>query len=475
MTRLRPALAWIVERFGLAPVLAFLEEHRVPAALGTRVGWMYVFGFATLTAFLVQLATGLALSTSYVASPATAHATLVHLTEETRWGALVRGMHYFGASAMVLLLLAHMARVYLTGSYKFPRQANWMTGVLLAVVTFSMALTGQLLRWDQNGLWTTVVIAKFVARIPLVGAGVAEFVLAGPEVNAATLPRFASLHMIVLPGLLVLLVALHVYMLLRSGVSEPPGAGAPLEPAAYLRWYEAHEEREGVKYFPDAAWRELVVAFAVVAGVVALAALAGPRGPGPPPDPTEVAAQPAPDWFVRFYYALITLKPAGLETLVMVYAPLAAVVLLFLLPVFAGHGRRTLRHRPWAPAVVLFSAVALGWLTAIGLRSPWTTEFDAPPIAPQLLGASEGPVLEGARVFRGRGCQLCHRALGSGGEWGPDLTRVALRLPPEEIAIRIVQGYRGMPPFRDTLEPGELEALLAFLGALPARAEEVGR
>jgi ubiquinol-cytochrome c reductase cytochrome b subunit len=472
---MRRALRWIVERFGLEPVVEFVREHRVPAALGTRTGWMYVFGFATLTAFLVQIATGLALSTSYVASPATAHDTLVHLTEETAWGGLVRGMHYFGASAMVLLLLAHMARVYLTASYKFPRQANWMTGVLLAIGTFSMALTGQLLRWDQNGLWTTVVIAKFVSRVPLVGAGLAEFVLAGPEVNAATLPRFASLHMIVLPALLVTLVALHVYMLLRSGVSEPPNVEVPLEPAAYLRWYEDHEEHEGVKYFPDAAWRELVVAFAVVAGIVALAALVGPRGPGPAPDPTEVAAQPAPDWFVRFYYALITLKPAGLETLLMVYAPLAVMLLLFLLPVFAGHGRRTFRHRPWAPAVVLFAAVALGWLTVIGVRSPWTTEFDAPPIGPELLGVSGGPVLEGAQLFRERGCQLCHRALGSGGEWGPDLTGVALRLPPEEIAIRIVQGYRGMPPYRDTLEAGELELLIAFLRALPARAEASGR
>jgi ubiquinol-cytochrome c reductase cytochrome b subunit len=470
---MRRAARWILDRFGLEPIVRFAREHKVPAALGGRTGWMYVFGFGTLTAFLVQIVTGLALSTSYVASPADAHESLVHITERTTWGGLVRGMHFFGASAMVLFLLAHMARVYLTASYKFPRQANWMTGVLLATLTFALALTGQLLRWDQDGLWTVVVISKFVARVPLLGPALGEFVLAGPEVNAATLPRFASLHMIVLPALVVLLVGLHIYLLLRSGISEPPHVETPLDPEEYLRWYEEHEEREGVPYFPDAAWREIVVAFVVVAGVVALAALVGPQGPGPPPDPTVLGAQPKPDWFMRFYYALVTLKPWRAETFVMVYLPIALFLGLLLLPVLAGHGRRALHQRPWAAGIVVFAVIALGWLTALGLRSPWTPDYDAPPLGAEALGVAEGPVIEGARVFAARGCQLCHLALGVGGEWGPDLTHVAHRLPPEEIVVRIVQGFGDMPPYLETLRPGELEALVAFLRALPARAAQV--
>src|SRR5438270_210304 len=164
-------------------------KHPVPP----RTGWKYVFGSATLFAFLIQVFTGIALATAYVSSAGQAydslqwithHAFLGHLLRGMKWithhaflGHLLRGMHYFGASAMVLLVGIHMIRTFLTGSYKFPRELNWVVGVVLLGLTILMGFTGQLLRWDQNGVWSTIVAAEQAGRVPVIGPWLARFLM----------------------------------------------------------------------------------------------------------------------------------------------------------------------------------------------------------------------------------------------------------------------------------------------------------
>lgn len=455
------------ERLGVGPLLEFARDHKVQPELGTAKGWMYVFGLATLTAFLSQVLTGIALATMYVPSPAHAHDSLVHITHETTFGGVLRGMHFFGASAMVLLVFVHMGRVFLTASYKAPRQMNWVTGVFLMTIVMAMALTGQLLRWDENGMWTVMVAAKFAERTPLVGEWIAQFMLGGSGVGGATLTRAHALHVIVLPVTILLFLAAHLHLLVHHGVSEPPTPEAPTELKKYVEWYEKREETEGVRYFPHGVWRELVVAFGVVVTIVLLAVIVGPKGPLGPGDPTDLSAEPKPDWFVRWYYALLYFKPRGLETLVMVYLPIAALVGLLALPFVAGRGRRTLRARPWAPVIVVAAVLTFGVLTVTGLRSDWTPAYDAEPFTNADLGVESGPVHEGARLFHEKGCMYCHAALGRGGRYGPDLSDVTLRLSREDITLRIIQGFRDMPAYRDALAADELEPLLAFLAAAP--------
>jgi ubiquinol-cytochrome c reductase cytochrome b subunit len=468
---MKAVLSFLVDRLGLQALFAFLREHKVPRELQGPKGWFYIFGQATLFAFALQLVTGIALSTVYVPSPAHAHESLLSITHDGWPGRLLRAMHYFGASAMIVLIGLHAIRVFLTGSFKFPREMNWITGVILLVLTLVMALTGQLLRWDQNGLWTVVVAAKFVARVPLIGPWLAKFVLGGDTVTGDTLSRFFALHAIVVPAVIVGFIGIHMFLVVRHGISEPPRAGEPVDPKTYRAKYQALKE-SGARYFPDVAFREIVVGVAVLLIVVGLAIGLGPKGPAGPPDPTDLAVDPRPDWFVRWYYALLWLKPRGLESFVMIHLPLLVVFALLILPLVNGKGERSPMRRPVSVAIVASGVVAMVCLTVIGIRVPWSPDYGTKPLDRAALGGAPEPqVLEGAQAFHARGCQYCHKVLDRGGSYGPDLTRVTERIGPPEITARIVVGYDDMPGYRDTIPSEELSKILAFLGALPAQAE----
>jgi ubiquinol-cytochrome c reductase cytochrome b subunit len=466
LARLR---AWLVDRLGLQRLIDFVARHPVPPEHAGRHGWLYVLGVATLTAFLLQFVTGAVLATKYIPAPSHAWDSLRYITEEAWFGALLRGMHFVGASAMIVLMTAHVVRVVLTGSYKFPRELNWVLGVLLLVLVLTMALTGQLLRWDQDGLWTVSVAANFFARVPLIGDLLARFVLAGDSVGGATLSRFFVLHVLLLPLLIFAIIGAHMYLVLHHGISEAPRPGRKIDRSTYRSWYADHVERGGVRYWPDTAWREVVAALLVVVVVMTLGWLIGPKGPGLPPDPAVVGADPRPDWYLRWYYALLWVKPRGAETLFMVYLPLAAVIALLLLPFVFNAGERSPSRRPWAVVTVIGLLTGFGLLTQMGLQPRWAMDFDARPLTARELGHAEGPVLDGARAFHARGCAYCHVVLGVGGAYGPDLTDVTRRLPTGAIVARTLNGVGDMPGYRRVISQQEMDAIVAFLQAMAGR------
>jgi ubiquinol-cytochrome c reductase cytochrome b subunit len=467
-------IGWVRDRLGLDPLMEFAQTYKVPAVLHGRIGWMYVFGMGIIAAFTIQVVSGVALATMYVPSAALAHQSVQYITEEVAFGAFLRGLHFFGASAMVVLVLLHMAQVFLAAAYKYPREMNWISGVILLLLTMGMALTGQMLRWDSDGMWTVVVATKFAARVPLVGEWLAQFILGGETLGGATLTRFYAAHVFLLPGLIIALVGLHMYLVLHHGISEPPESGRPVDSRTYKAYYKTLKEH-GIRYMPDVAYKEFIAGFTVVVIVVLLALVFGPKSPGPAPDPTMAFADPRPDWYIRWYYAFLYVKPRGLESLVMVYLPILTIIGLILLPILFREGERSPSQRPFSVAAVAGVAIILGTLTVMGLRVPWSPAYDTTPLGPEELGVDSGPVLDGARVFYDRGCQYCHVALGRGGLYGPDLTEVTIRISPQETAVRIVQGFRqDMPAYRDILSQEEVDALLAFLQALPALREEPG-
>jgi len=212
----------------LAEVAAWLAEHASGAG---RVGVALTGTWGRGTGDI----TGIALATLYAPSPEGAYESLRYITHDAAFGHVLRGLHYFGASAMIVLIGAHLARVYLTASYKYPREVNWVTGTVLLLLTLIMAFTGQVIRWDQNGIWSMVVAAEQAGRIPWIGRWIAHFMLAGYHLGGPTLTRSFSWHVFFIPALLFTGIGLHIYLVLRNGISEPPersvpGTRAPIAP-----------------------------------------------------------------------------------------------------------------------------------------------------------------------------------------------------------------------------------------------------
>jgi ubiquinol-cytochrome c reductase cytochrome b subunit len=455
---LKRFFAWLDDRSGLLTSARHALEHPVPP----RTGWWYVFGSATLLAFVLQVITGIALATAYVPSSGQAYDSLRFISEQALLGRFLRGMHYFGASAMVLLIGIHVSRTYLMGAYKFPRELNWLSGAVLLLLTLALAFTGQLLRWDQNAVWSVIVGAAQAGRMPIVGRDMARFILAGDTIGGATLSRFFAFHVFFIPALIFLLIALHLVLVLRHGISERPQAGDPVDPATYRDKYQAMLQREGVPFWPDAAWRDVVFGACMIATVVLLAIIVGPPELGRPPDPSILQADPRPDWYFLWYFAVLALAPEHLETAIIVLAPLLFGAILLLLPIF-NKGERSVRRRPWAGLLVVFiwTTIVSFWYAA--QRADWSPDFAAKPLAASVVGKGDSTVVEGARLFHEKGCQFCHAIDGSGGQRGPDLSQVASRMTAVQIESRITNGSTNMPAYARTLTPDEVHTLAAFL------------
>jgi quinol-cytochrome oxidoreductase complex cytochrome b subunit len=209
---------WLEERSGLVGGIRYFLFRKVPG----DSNWFHTLGSATLTAFLVQLVTGVILAMYYKPEPKTAYASIQHITNDVTLGWLVRGMHKWGASVFIILMFFHMARVFLFGAYKYPRELNWIIGVLLLVVGMTEGFTGYLLPWDQTSYWATVVGINLNGTAPFLGPHIAQFLRGGAEIGPDTLARFYSMHMLLIPGAIISLIGLHLYLVVRLGVSSPP-------------------------------------------------------------------------------------------------------------------------------------------------------------------------------------------------------------------------------------------------------------
>jgi menaquinol-cytochrome c reductase cytochrome b subunit len=209
---------WLEERSGLVGGIRYFLFRKVPA----DINWMQTLGSATLTAFLVQAITGVILAMYYKPDPNSAHQSIENITNHITMGWLVRGMHKWGASVFIILLFLHMGRVFLFGAYKYPRELNWIVGVFLLVLGMLEGFTGYLLPWDQTSYWASVVGINLNGTAPFLGPWLAQFLRGGAEIGTTTLARFYSLHMLVLPGAIFGLIGLHLYLVVRLGVTSPP-------------------------------------------------------------------------------------------------------------------------------------------------------------------------------------------------------------------------------------------------------------
>jgi menaquinol-cytochrome c reductase cytochrome b subunit len=211
-------LDWLEERSGLVGGVKYFLFRKVPG----DVDWWQTLGSATLTAFLVQALTGSILAMYYKPDPNSAYSSIQHITNDVWAGWLVRGMHRWGASVFIILMFMHMGRVFLFGAYKYPRELNWIVGVLILASGLAEGFTGYLLPWDQTAYWATVVGININGTAPFLGPFLAQFLQGGTYINADTLARFYAIHMLLIPGAIAALILLHLYLVVRLGVTSPP-------------------------------------------------------------------------------------------------------------------------------------------------------------------------------------------------------------------------------------------------------------
>ena len=235
--RISYPLDWIEERSGLVGLTRYLLFRNVPG----DVNWFQTLGSATLTAFMVQATTGVVLAMYYEPGTTTAYKSIQHITNDIWGGWLVRGMHRWGASVFIILMFLHMGRVFLFGAYKYPRELNWIIGVLLLALGLAEGFTGYLLPWDQTAYWATTVGINLNGTAPGLGPFIAQFLQGGTDIGTDTISRFYSIHMLMLPAAIGGLIGLHMYLVIRLGVTSPPwskeaaGSGSPDEPAEAAR------------------------------------------------------------------------------------------------------------------------------------------------------------------------------------------------------------------------------------------------
>ncbi|MCG8585909.1 MAG: cytochrome b N-terminal domain-containing protein, partial [Pirellulales bacterium] len=364
------------------------------------------------------------------------------------------------------LAVVHLTQVYLHAAYKYPREMNWMSGVVIFFGVLGMAFTGQLLRWDSNGVWSVMVAAEMAGRVPVFGTAIAQFLLGGDTVGGATLTRFYVLHVMILPGIIIMAVMLHMWLILRHGISEMPKAGEPVDPDTYKEEYEARLKKTGEPFWPNAAWRDAVFSTIVVLLIVGCAVVFGAPALDHPADPSSIDANPMPDWYFWWYFAILSMLPPNLETWIILGAPVVGFLLLFFLPLFSNKGERAPSKRPWAVAVVFVLATSFVVLTIYGYKKPWSPDFGVKPLTAEQIGATEGPVARGGDLVYKKGCIFCHVIDGQGGHRGPELTVIGDRLTRADLIIRINNGGYNMPAFASSLTADELADLVAFLQTL---------
>jgi menaquinol-cytochrome c reductase cytochrome b subunit len=217
---------WVDERTSLSGGARWMMFRKVPK--GTN--WFYTLGSATMFAFLSQAVTGVFLAMYYDPSPTNAYESTRYITNEVFLGEFVRGMHKWGSTVMVILVFLHMARTFFFGAYKYPRELNWIVGVVLLILTMVMSFTGYLLPFDQRSYWATIVGVNINGTGPLVGPYLSDFLRAGPEFGATTLSRFYAIHMLLVPGLIAALIGLHLYLVAKLGTTAPPWLKAETDP-----------------------------------------------------------------------------------------------------------------------------------------------------------------------------------------------------------------------------------------------------
>lgn len=469
MSRLQNLFRWFDQRTGLGKTLRVSLDEPIPG--GARLA--YVFGSGLLYIFISQVVTGLCLALYYVPSAETAHTSVAYITKQVAAGAFLRSLHYYGSSAMIVVLVLHFLQTFLFGSYKGRRELMWISGACLSLVVVAMGFTGYLLPWDQRAYFATAVGTNLVGQVPLIGQWLTDLMRGGDTLGTLTLSRFYVAHVFLIPGAIFLFIGIHIALFRKAG------------PAGPMNEDPVHPTLPSETFYPKQVLMDMGFAFILI---IALGILAyfHPVELGPIANPARTQYLPRPEWYYLPMFEWLKFWEGPWTVFAVVIVPGVLALLFFLLP-FLDRG---LERRPWRrPLPFLGVAIVFVGMIFLGIRSHLDDAHD-PAIAAQLAiqeqqerAYTQAPFQEfvessgelprssspGEKEFTAHGCIACHGLAGAGTALVPPLAGLVAGLSDQQVSELIRHPNAkmragGMPAFSGSNE--QEDSIIAYIRSL---------
>ncbi len=477
---------WLDRRAEVNKLMEESLDEPIPG--GAR--FAYVFGSGLLFIFISQIITGICLAIYYVPSAETAHTSVAYITKKVAAGDFLRSLHYYGSSAMIIVLLLHFLQTFLYGSFKGRRELLWMSGATLSLLVLGMGFTGYLLPWDQRAYFATAVGTNIVGEVPLIGGWLTKLMRGGDTIGTLTLSRFYVAHVFLIPACIFAFISIHIYLFRKAGAAGPMHEN-PVHPTL---------PPEG--FYPRQVLMDMAFALLLMVGLGFLAYF-HPIGLGPIANPANTHYLPRPEWYYLPFFEWLKLWEGPKAVIAVVVTPALLAALFFLLPFLD----RSLERRPWRrPIPVLAVGIVLVGIFFLGIRSRIDDEDD-PTVAAQLARQAEqeraytkapfrpyiespgatgplalptGPVnplvSQGRGVFQSEGCSGCHGDTGMGTMVAPSLEGITTKFSGPQLTALLHNPNAAMraghmPSF--DISNSDMSALLAYLGVIGTAAANV--
>jgi len=474
---------WFNQRTGIKSVMHASLDEPIPG--GARLA--YVFGSGLLFIFISQIITGLCLALYYVPSAESAHSSVAYITKQVAAGHFLRSLHYYGSSAMIIVLLLHFLQTFIYGSFKGRRELLWISGALLSLLVLGMGFTGYLLPWDQSAYFATAVGTNIVGEVPFIGQWLTDMLRGGDTLGTLTLSRFYVAHVFLIPGMIFLFIGVHITLFRKAGAAGPINED-PINP-----------KLPPESFYPRQVVMDMAFALLIMVGLGFLAYF-HPVQLGPIADPANTKFVPRPEWYYLPMFEWLKFWSSRMEVFAVVLIPGILALLFFLIPFLD----RKLERRPWrrpipllAVAIVLVGMIFLGFKShlddlrdhsvavQLAFQEKQAEQYTEAAFIPRMESASGVPVsaapvsplvAQGKGIFTSQGCSGCHGATGTGTANAPSLVGITAKYPLAQLTdllhhpnAKMLAGH--MPSF--DLSAPDMAALFSYLGSLGKTGEGV--
>lgn len=467
---------WFNERTGINSVMHASLDEPIPG--GARLA--YIFGSGLLFIFISQVITGLCLALYYVPSAESAHTSVAYITKQVAAGQFLRSLHYYGFSAMIIVLLLHFLQTFIYGSFKGRRELLWISGALLSFLVLGMGFTGYLLPWDQSAYFATAVGTNIAGEVPFIGQWLTNMLRGGDTLGTLTLSRFYVAHVFLIPGMIFVFIGLHIALFRKAGAAGPISED-PVDP-----------KLPPESFYPRQVLMDMAFALLLMVGLGFLAYV-HPVQLGPIADPANTKFVPRPEWYYLPMFEWLKFWSSRMEVFAVVVIPGILALLFFLMPFLD----RKLERRPWrrpipllAVAIVLVGMIFLGFKShlddlhdqnvavQLAYQEKQAEDYTKAPFTPRMESASGEPIssapvspleARGRGIFKAKGCSGCHGATGTGTANAPSLVGITSKFTLPQITelvhhptAKMLAGH--MPSF-DFSTP-DMAALFSYLDSL---------